>query len=211
MRPGQLKKFIGNVFNYLKIIWLQDDLDTRASKLRSQKWSRYHFRGSDWKVNPFLKGSGDCAKSCSNRQKSPFFSKAGETAILNCSFYLHSDNLYSVKWYKVLYNFSFFYIEIESSYCLKESFKMHFKGSSPILVIYASRISDLEVLSHKRHESQCKLPYLTLCDVAIYKSYFRFTSLRSISFSWRLYPGGWQVRKRNQKLKDALLQKCDAS
>ena len=89
-------------------IWLQDDLDTRASKLRSQKWSRYHLRGSDWKVNPFLKGSGDCAKSCSNRQKSPFFSKAGETAILNCSFYLHSDNLYSVKWYKVLYNFSFF-------------------------------------------------------------------------------------------------------
>ena len=107
--PGQLKKFNGDVFNYLRIIWLQDDLDTRASKLRSQKWSRYHLRGSDWKVNPFLKGSGDCAKSCSNRQKSPFFSKAGETAILNCSFYLHSDNLYSVKWYKVLYNFSFFY------------------------------------------------------------------------------------------------------
>ena len=77
----------------------------------------------------------------------------------------------------------FFFIEIGSSYCLKESFKMHFKGSSPILVIYASRISDLEVLSHKRHESQCKLPYLALCDVAIYKSYFRFTSLRSISFS----------------------------
>ena len=87
-------------------IWLQDDLDTRASKLRSQKWSRYHLRGSDWKVNPFLKGSRDCAKSCSNRQKSPFFSKAGETAILNCSFYLHSDDLYSVKWYKV--NFSSF-------------------------------------------------------------------------------------------------------
>ena len=77
----------------------------------------------------------------------------------------------------------FFFIEIESSYCLKESFKMHFKGSSPILVIYASRISDLEVLSHKRHESQCKLPSLNLCVVAIYKSYFRFTSLRSISFS----------------------------
>ena len=36
----------------------------------------------------------------------PFFSKAGETAVLNCSFYLHSDNLYSVKWYKV--NFSSF-------------------------------------------------------------------------------------------------------
>ena len=75
--PGQLKKFIGNVFNYLKIIWLQDDLDTRASKLRSQKWSRCHLRGSDWKVNPFLKGSGDCAKSCSNRQKSPHFLKGG--------------------------------------------------------------------------------------------------------------------------------------
>ena len=88
-----------------------------------------------------------------------------------------------------------FFIEIESSYCLKESFKMHFKGSSPILVIYASRISDLEVLSHKRHESQCKLPSLNLCVVAIYKSYFRFTSLRSISFSWRLYPGGWQVNQ----------------
>ena len=75
--PGQLKKFIGNVFNYLKIIWLQDDLDTRASKLRSQKSSRYHLRGSDWKINPFLKGSGHCAKSCSNRQKSPHFLKGG--------------------------------------------------------------------------------------------------------------------------------------
>ena len=27
--------------------------------------------------------------------------QAGETAILNCSFYLHSDQLYSVQWYKV--------------------------------------------------------------------------------------------------------------
>ena len=29
------------------------------------------------------------------------FHQAGETAILNCSFYLHSDHIYSVKWYKV--------------------------------------------------------------------------------------------------------------
>ena len=46
----------------------------------------------------------------------PFFSKAGETAVLNCSFYLHSDDLYSVKWYKV--NFSYFFIGIWSSHCL---------------------------------------------------------------------------------------------
>ena len=31
--------------------------------------------------------------------------QAGTTAILNCSFYLHSEDIYSVKWYKViLYN-----------------------------------------------------------------------------------------------------------
>ena len=46
----------------------------------------------------------------------PFFSKAGETAVLNCSFYLHSDDLYSVKWYKVnLFSFS---IGLWSSHCL---------------------------------------------------------------------------------------------
>ena len=32
--------------------------------------------------------------------------QAGETAILNCSFYLHSDQLYSVKWYKVQFMFN---------------------------------------------------------------------------------------------------------
>ena len=42
------------------------------------------------------------------------FSKAGETAVLNCSFYLHSDDLYSVKWYKV----NFFYTGLWSSHCL---------------------------------------------------------------------------------------------
>ena len=36
------------------------------------------------------------------------FSQAGETAILNCSFYLHSDQLYSVKWFKVKFLFHFF-------------------------------------------------------------------------------------------------------
>ena len=34
------------------------------------------------------------------------FEQAGETAVLNCSFYMHSDDIYSVKWYKV--NFSLF-------------------------------------------------------------------------------------------------------
>ena len=121
------------VLNHLKNIWLQEDRDTRASELRSQKWSRYHLRGSDWKVNPFLKGSGDCAKSCSNRQKSPFFSKAGETAILNCSFYLHSDNLYSVKWYKVLYNFSFFLSKLSPVIALKKVSKCISKGRHQFL------------------------------------------------------------------------------
>ena len=198
--PGQLKKFIGNVFNYLKIIWLQDDLDTGASKLRSQKSSRYHLRGSDWKINPFVKGSGHCAKSCSNRQKSPHFLKGGRGGDTQLQLLLAQRQPLQRQVVQGPLQLLLFYIEIESSYCLKESFKMHFKGSSPILVIYASRISHLEVLSHKRHESQCKLPSLNLCVVAIYKSYFRFTSLRSISFSWRLYPGGWQVRERNKKL-----------
>ena len=47
----------------------------------------------------------------------PFFSKAGETAVLNCSFYLHSDDLYNVKWYKVNLS-SFFYRALVQSYCL---------------------------------------------------------------------------------------------
>ena len=58
---------------------------------------------SDWKKSPFFSQIQGRLYKIKNH---PFFSKAGETAVLNCSFYLHSDDLYSVKWYKV--NFSSF-------------------------------------------------------------------------------------------------------
>ena len=52
----------------------------------------------------------DCDKSHfpSFPQESTY--QAGETAILNCSFYLHSDQLYSVKWYKVQFMFNVLWI-----------------------------------------------------------------------------------------------------
>ena len=68
--------------NVILMLKMQEDQDTLALELRSRKWSRC-------RQNLTIKKSYSC------------FSKAGETAVLNCSFYLHSDDLYSVKWYKV--------------------------------------------------------------------------------------------------------------
>ena len=55
-----VKKFVyWIVLNHLKNIWLQEDRDTRASELRSQKWSRYVIE----KSHPFShKDRGDCTK-----------------------------------------------------------------------------------------------------------------------------------------------------
>ena len=226
------------VLNHLKNIWLQEDRDTRASELRSQKWSRYKI---EEKKHPFPhKGRGDSTKSkvtpfSQRRARRPFsiavFTCTVTTSIASSgtrsTYHLFSIGLWSshclallltewldehlinvtlnaetkeiadvdllidnlvTPWYKVdhrlfraskqfgknLATISHCSMTVDNLVIADDSLELFgcglFKtfrksilslktiGSSPILVIYASRISDLEVLSHKRHASRCKLP-----------------------------------------------------
>ena len=54
----------------------------------------------------FFVGFGAARKQILDSEYSLTFKQAGETAVLNCSFYMHSDDIYSVKWYKVNFSLS---------------------------------------------------------------------------------------------------------
>ena len=94
------------VYRIVPIIWKISDcrkIETGAH----QNWGARNDQGIFGKIHPFSLEKITLSSHKGRGSKvTRFFSKAGETAILNCSFYLHSDHLYSVKWYKV--NFSSF-------------------------------------------------------------------------------------------------------
>ena len=113
-----------------------------------------------------------CVKGC-NGNPAMIFNQAGETAILNCSFYLHSDQIYSVKWYKVNYS--------------QEMSRHLFSGAAPVLLLHASRVSDNEVFPCERDETGRRLDISNLVTTFLFQLMLsRSNRLVLTSVSWRL-------------------------
>ena len=113
-----------------------------------------------------------CVKGC-NGNPAMIFNQAGETAILNCSFYLHSDQIYSVKWYKVNYS--------------QEMSRPLFSGAAPVLLLHASRVSDNEVFPCERDETGRRLDISNLVTTFLFQLMLsRSNRLVLTSVSWRL-------------------------
>ena len=114
-----------------------------------------------------------CVKGC-NDNPAMIFNQAGETAILNCSFYLHSDQIYSVKWYKVNYS--------------QEMSRPLFSGAAPVLLLHASRVSDNEVFPCERDETGRRL------DISNFvTTFFSWCCQGATDWSWHQYLGDYQV------------------